>query len=274
MSTSGPSVPPPRSPQGDGTGVRCAKVDALRTPSSPGVFSHEDWTVVLRKFVDERGWVDYNGLANDSEVFDGYIARLERQGPKNRPDLFPSPQSRLAYYLNAYNAMVFKGVLARGPKIKTVWSGLVSGLSFFGLMTITVGGQKMNLKILEDKLIRARFKDPRVHAALNCASISCPRLQREALQGEILDQQLDKAMREFVNDPEHCTVNETKRVVHLSKIFEWFKDDFLGYERSQGNSKPVLLDYVNRYRDAGAQLPRHYRVRSNPYDKGLNRRPV
>ncbi len=129
----------------------------------------------------------------------------------------------------------------------------------------------MNLKSLEDRLIRERFHDPRIHAALNCASISCPRLQREAFEAARLDAQLDEAMSEFVGDPRHLRVHPETRMVELSKIFDWFSEDFLDYERSQGNSEPRLLDYVNRFRAVGAEIPRDFRVRFLRYDKGINK---
>lgn len=143
-------------------------------------FSYDDWTEVLSRFVDAQGLVDYQALAKDQEVFGRYISSIEVVGPKTYPELFPTDQDRLAYYLNAYNALVFKGVLARGPETESVWNGgLVSGYRFFVAMKVVVDGQQTNLKKLEDNVIRERFEDPRVHAALNCASLSCPRLPRQ-----------------------------------------------------------------------------------------------
>jgi hypothetical protein len=234
-------------------------------------FSHQEWTTVLQRFVDERGFVDYDGLAKNRETFDSYIERLERTSPESEPDRFSTRDDRLAYYINAYNAQVFAGVLARGPEQVSVWKGgLISGYRFFVKQKIELGGRTMSLKHLEDKVIRARFQDPRIHAALNCASISCPRLPQEAFLAETLDQQLDAAMREFVAEKRHVEVDNTRKTVRLSKIFDWFKGDFLDYERSQGNKSPNLLDYINRYQGSGAQLPRDYKVEFLPYDKGIN----
>ncbi len=233
--------------------------------------AHDDWTTVLQRFVDERGNVNYVGLAEDREVFDRYIRSIETYGPVAHPDRFPTRNEALAYYINAYNAHVFDAVLDRGPESKSVWRGLISGLKFFVRTPIVVGGKSMNLKSLEDRLIRERFHDPRIHAALNCASISCPRLQREAFEAARLDAQLDEAMSEFVGDPRHLRVHPETRMVELSKIFDWFSEDFLDYERSQGNSEPRLLDYVNRFRAVGAEIPRDFRVRFLRYDKGINK---
>lgn len=249
-----------------------AALPALATqPTGPGTetFDHRDWTTVLQRFVDERGRVDYRGLAEDRAVFDRYIERIETVGPSSRPDLFPTRDHALAYYLNAYNAQVFAGVLSRGPEEKSVWSGLVSGLNFFGRMRITVDGEKMNLNRLENELIREGFRDPRIHAALNCASIGCPPLPRTAFEAEGLQQRLDEVMAAWVNDPAHCAVDPAARRVDLNKIFDWFDDDFLDYERSRGVEDPNLVDYLNRYLEN--TIPRDYEVRFLPYDKDINK---
>lgn len=238
------------------------------TPTEP--FRHDDWTAVLERFVDPRGLVDYEGLLRDRTVFDRYVATIESTSPRSHPERFPTRADALAYYLNAYNASVFKGVLERGPEKKSVWRGLVSGLNFFVLMKVQVGGERMSLKYLEDELIRRGFEDPRIHAALNCASISCPRLPREAFAAKTLDTELDAAMHEFVSAPQHLEVDHQARVVRLSGIFDFFPKDFLEYERAQGSSDPRLLDYVNRYRSADDQIDRDYKVTFLKYDKGIN----
>lgn len=242
----------------------------LRTVAAE-TFSHADWTAVLQRFVDDQGRVDYHGLAADRAVFDRYLAKVESISPENRPELFPTREDQLAYYLNAYNALVFNGVLARGPEEESVWSGLISGFNFFSRMEITVGGKVTNLKQLEDDVVRARFGDPRVHAALNCASVGCPRLPREAFEPATLDAQLQSAMTEFVNNPLNCKVDEASRTVTLSKIFDWFSADFLDYERRQGTAQPVVLDYVNRFRASDQRIPRDFKVQFSPYDKRLNK---
>lgn len=233
-------------------------------------FSHDDWGRVLAKYVDSRGFVDYRGLAGDHATFDRYIASVRAHSPESDPGMFPTADHELAYYINAYNAWVFWGVLDRGPDIDSVWGFLGTGLSFFVGMDIELGGEETNLKAFEDDVIRARYHDPRVHAALNCASVSCPRLPREPFTGEDLDAQLDAAIHEFVTDPKHLKVDRGAKKVTMSKIFDWYSADFLGYLKSEGVAEPNLLDYVNRYRgDAGA-IPRGYSVSFSDYDKGLN----
>jgi hypothetical protein len=233
-------------------------------------FSHDDWTTVLQKFVDDQGLVDYQALSRDRATFDRYLAQVEKYSPESSPALFRSRDEQLAYYLNAYNAQVFAGVLSRGPETDSVWSGLISGYTFFQRMKVTIGGKSMSLKALEDDYVREKFGDPRIHAALNCASIGCPRLPRQAFLPESLNEQLDAAMREFVNTPRHVTVDRAAKKATISKIFDWFEGDFLSYLKRQGVSSPGILDYLNRYRAEGAEIPTDFSVDYFPYDKGIN----
>lgn len=236
-------------------------------------FSHAAWERVLARFVDEKGLVDYRALAAGRTDLDLYIGLLERQGPRSTPGSFPAEADRLAYYLNAYNALVFKGVLARGPETQSVWKGgLISGYSFFVGMKVRLDGQETSLKSLEDKIIRAGFGDPRIHAALNCASLGCPRLPREAFDPSRLDLQLTAAMTEFVEEARNVTLDEPGKTVTLSKIFDWFEDDFLKFEKARGNPDPVLADYINRFRASKPKIDRTFRVRFFEYDKRINAR--
>ncbi len=234
-------------------------------------FNNDDWNTVLGQYVNEQGFVDYQALNQNRASLDRYVDAVKTQGPKSNPELFPTKNDQLAYYINAYNALVFEGVLNRGPEEKSVWRGLVSGLNFFIRMKIIIDGEKTNLKKLEDDIIRDGFKDPRIHAALNCASISCPRLPQIAFEAEILDQQLDAAIVEFVNDERNVRLDHEAKKVYLSKIFDWFEDDFIEYEQSQGNTNPSLQSYVNRYRNPDNQIPNDYKTEFLKYNKGINK---
>ncbi len=234
-------------------------------------FSHDDWTTVLSEHVDERGMVSYTELKKEPQLLERYVNALSETGPMSDPQRFPSSADRLAYYLNAYNANTFVGVLDGGGEQKSVWGSLWSGYSFFVGSKYVIDGKKMSLKHLEDKLIREQFEDPRIHAALVCASISCPRLPQQAFTGEALEAQLDAAITEFATSPMHVRADTASRTVHLSKIYDWYKDDFLAHERGMGTKSPTVIGYINRYRPADQQIPEDYRIEIMPYDKGLNR---
>ncbi len=241
-------------------------------------FSHARWQVVLENYVDDQGMVDYQGLSNNRELFDQYLETVQTMGPESTPELFNGPADELAYYINAYNALVFDGVLDRGPEDKTVWSGIISGYLFFEWMKIQVDGKKTNLKKLEDDIIRARYKDPRIHAAINCASISCPRLPRSAFLAPTLDQQLEDAMREFANNPSNVLVEDN--VIYLSSIFDWFAEDFIAYESrmavnvpDQVNGRAVdpVINYINRFRAEEDKLEGEMKIKFFPYNKDINK---
>ena len=234
-------------------------------------YSHESWQSVLQKFVDPAGLVDYASLSGDREELDRYVDLVAKVSPATHPQLFTSRDHELAYYINAYNALVFAGVLNLGPDATTVWGKTQIGYGFFVKQKVTVGGKRMSLRALENKIIRDEYQDPRIHAALNCASAGCPRLPQDAFDGERLDEQLDSAMTEFVGDERHCRVDPSTNTVYLSKIFDWFRSDFTDYEAQQGNARGGLIDYVNRYRGPDDQIDGDFAVKFSPYDKGLNR---
>ena len=143
--------------------------------SAAMAFSYDDWQAVLEAHVDDKGFVDYDGLRADRAALDRFLGQLRTQGPTTTPELFPSREDQLAYYINAYNALVFEGVLGLDADASTVWGFSKTGYGFFVKMKVEFDGQKMSLKKLEDDLVREGFKDPRIHAALNCASADCPR---------------------------------------------------------------------------------------------------
>ena len=244
--------------------------DDHRASQPSGVISHDDWQAVLTEFVNDEGFVDYQGLVENRSRLDRYLKMIHTYSPESHPNLFPTSDQALAYYLNAYNALVFEGVLARGPETDSVWSGLISGYNFFGKMKVKVGGETTNLKKLEEKKILAVFPEARVHAALNCASVGCPPLGRDAYLAETLDAQLQAATERWVNDPYHCEVDDDARTVTLNKIFDWFRSDFIQHEKRLGNPEPSLISFVNRFRPEDQQIPAHYTVRFAPYDKKIN----
>ena len=234
-------------------------------------FDNENWNKVLNQYVNDKGFVDYKSLSRNRENFDFYIDSIKSTGPKTKPDLFPQKNDKLAYYINSYNALVFEGVLKRGPEDKSVWRGLISGLNFFIRMKVMIDGEVTSLKKLEDDVIREEFKDPRIHAAINCASVSCPRLPKQAFEADQLDLQLDAAMREFVQNQSNVNVDTKSKRIYLSKIFDWFEDDFLEFEKNKGNANPNVISYINRFRPADDQLPQDYEIKILKYNKGINK---
>jgi hypothetical protein len=264
------------------TAIKPLAISERTLVGTPHTFSHEDFDRVLHRFVDEQGRVDYTALKNDPRDLERYYLLLSTYSPDSHPVLFPIESSKLAYWLNAYNATVIKTVLAHYPissvediKPPLPLLFLPSKSGFFLLQRVTFGGKTTNLYFLEHRVIRRRFADPRVHFALNCASRGCPRLPRQAFTAEHLDEQLDHAVRQFLAEERNFTINHQEKTVSLSSIFDWYENDFLSWYQNQfPGQKATLLNYVALYvspEKAGElKWAASYDVRFIPYDWRLN----
>lgn len=236
-------------------------------------FPFSDYDRLLRRFVDTegRGLVDYRGLRRERLELDRVLAFVAQAGPSSRPELYPTENHRKAFFIAAYNASVWRNVIDRAPRSDI---GAVR-LSFFYSTRYVIDGAEINLKDLEDQRVRAAFHDARLHFALNCASAGCPRLPNEAFTPERLDAQLEREARRFCNEARNVRVDTAARRVVLSKIFEWYAQDFAETERSRGRADGDRITFINRYRAEGDQVPRGYTVEFVDYDWTINaRRPA
>ena len=241
----------------------------------PGPFDHDDLDLVQQSFVDDRGRVNYDALALDRKALDRYYLHLSTTGPRSHPAAFPAREDELAYWINAYNAAVLVTVLEYYPidsvgdvKAPFVLRPFLFGKSrlagFFYFQHVLLGGEKMSLYDLENKIIRG-YGEPRIHFAINCASVGCPLLPKHAFHPSTLDADLDRETLRFFASPEKLRIDHEARVVWLSPILDWFREDFGG----------DLLAYVRRYvsPERRAELDRaaNYELRFMEYDWRLNR---
>jgi hypothetical protein len=164
-------------------------------------------------------------------------------------------RQQLAFYLNAYNAWILHEALAKYPTA-SVKDTL---FTFFTARKITVAGQQTSFKALEDNVIR-KLGEPRVHFALNCASRSCPPLNREAFSGPKLEEQLEKLAKGYVNSEKGVKYSAESKSAQLSKIFDWYKDDF---KRDGGP-----LAFINKRRTTA--IPNDAKISYQEYDWALN----
>jgi len=215
---------------------------AMAAPAA--AFDHSDWEAVLRLRVNDLGEFDYRGLADDRERFDSYLARLAKTSPASDPDLFPLKAEQIAYWVNAYNALTVEGVLRAYP-LRSVRKLD----SFFKQRVFSVGGAVVSLDDIEHETLRKQFAEPRIHFALVCASVSCPRLAPFAFTGPKLEEQLDARARLFVSERRNVLADGG---VRLSKIFDWFQEDFAVsggvVAFIQGHGGPDLTGKKLRYR--------------------------
>lgn len=180
-------------------------------------FDHSAFDALLKKNV-HGDTVDYQGFVGD-KTFTAYVTAIGAQDPEK----LGTKEEKLAFWINAYNAHTIASVLAHWPKIKSVQDPYPD-FGFFKQKDKLVGGKKVGLNEIENDIVRPTFKDPRIHAALNCASVSCPPLLNEAFVAKTLDAQLDRVMTAFIRDDARNTI--TADGVKLSQIFNWYKDDF------------------------------------------------
>jgi len=255
----------------------------LSTRFTPGqAFSHEAFGRVLNAFVDDRGRVDYAALKADPGGLELYYRLIASYSPDSHPALFPDRDHELAYWINAYNAAAMKIVVDYYPVRSITDIGPPAPLfflpdkwGFFLLHRPQFGTVNTSLYYLENSVIRKRFLEPRIHFALNCASISCPRLPREAFTGPLLQQQLEHEARTFFAKESNLKIDHQASVVYLSSIMDWYQDDFIAWlEKHHPDRRASLLGYVALYVDdqTAGELAKAggYGVEFVPYDWTLN----
>jgi len=217
------------------------------------------WSRVLSQHVDDDGRIDFAGLKVDHADLDRVVAFIAGVDPIARPERFLSRTAQLAFYINAYNALAMYGVLQAGVPESL---GGLNKFTFFYLRTFTVGGKSISLYDLENDVIRPMGEE-RVHFALNCMVVGCPRLPRKAFTAATLDHQLDVAARLFIGEDRNVRLDPAARTVGLSSIFKFYTEDFIA-------CAPTLIAYVNRYRPD--PIPADFQVRFLDYDWTVNSR--
>lgn len=252
-------------------------IAAMATLAAPALaFDHQQWDRLLQSHVSWHrdgvaSAVDYDGMAADQAALDDYLARLSAVDRATFKSF--SDDQKLAFLINAYNAFTVKLILNQESQpdsirdIGSIFSGPWSQ-RFFALL-----GEERTLDEVEHQMIRGNpaLMDPRIHFAVNCASVGCPALRPEAYTGERLDAQLADSTRRFLSDRRRNRYDAKNQVLRVSPIFDWYREDF---ENSAGG----LAEYLLRYADALA-LPAPARrdleagdlpIRFLEYDWSLN----
>jgi hypothetical protein len=203
-----------------------------------------------------NGFVDYDGIRADP-AFGRYLSGLASA----RESDLGTPENRLAFLVNAYNALAIQGILdGYSP---STWFGRNT---YFKRREYGLLGGKTTLEQLEHDLILP-LGEPRVHFATVCASLSCPRLASQAYDPATLDSQLEDAARSFANDPTRNRYDVKRRIAFLSSIFDWYEDDFI---RAAGSTQKYLARYVSDPAAAALLAEDGFDVRFVDYDWDLN----
>ncbi|NRB64928.1 MAG: DUF547 domain-containing protein [Saprospiraceae bacterium] len=232
------------------------KVKEYVSDSKP--VDHSLWDQLTRKHVHPEGYVDYAGFVADSNLLVAYLDMLSENHPN---DTYWSRDQQLAYWINAYNAFTVKLIVDHYPVIgiKEIKNGIPFVNTVWDIKFIRIEGQSYDLNNIEHGIIRQKFNEPRIHFAVNCASVSCPNLRNEAYTAPKLDQQLSEQTYRFLADINKNEILEDQ--LYLSKIFFWYGTDF------KKNGKKVT-DFIRKYTDH--KISDNPKVKYLEYDWNLN----
>jgi len=230
---------------------------AAQEASSFGQQDYQVWAKVLKEHVDDQGKVDYNKLKNNQADLDAFIEKVRNANIDEMSDI-----EQKTFWINAYNALTLQTIIDHYPvkSIRLINFGLVWKLSKH------VAQEKHSLGNIEHEILRP-LGDPRVHFALNCASIGCPKLPIKPFDPQQLDKQLDFETRRFINDTEKVRLDREENVLYHSELFNWYEDDFLFVSEDK-------LSYIKEYlnEDDRAYLDANEVVlKKIKYDWGLNK---
>ncbi len=236
---------------------------ALVRPAAAQAFDHGHaaWTALLKKHVAvQRGGqasqVRYGGFAADRAALKAYLDTLSAVGESTFAG-WSKPQ-QMAFLINAYNAFTVELILTRWPKLESI-KDLGSFLqSPWKPKWVPLLGAKVSLDDIEHEMLRARgrYDDPRVHFAVNCASIGCPALREEAFDAVRLETQLDEQALRFMSDRSRNRYNAARGRLEVSKIFDWFGEDFRLGHRGIGSLPAFMARYAEALADGPADRDR------------------
>jgi hypothetical protein len=248
---------------------------APRAQEPAGPFDHEHalWTDVVKEHV--RGdRFDYQGLIEDRGKLDRYLQALHAVTPAELEGW--KREQQMAFWINVYNAHIVHLVASNYPleNIKDL-GGLFSPVwkkefIAMGAFDPDGKGEKLSLDEVEHEILRKRYPDARVHAAVNCASVSCPPLRAEAYVGERLQEQLDEMTRAWLADPSRNRFEPEKGRARVSAVFKWFREDF---ERDGGSLRKWLAKYAPPEAAEWLETAKKVDIDHLDYDWSLNDLP-
>lgn len=196
---------------------------------------HSLWNELLSKHVSENGWVNYKAFIQDSNRLNIYLNSLSKKAPTSDW----KQDEEMAYWINAYNAFTIQ-LMIRNPgvnSIKEIGGKFPFINSSWDLKFISIEGKKYDLNNIEHGILRKKFKDPRIHMVLVCASKSCPALLNQAFTADQLQEQMDLCSRRFLSDVTRNIISEKE--IKISNIFNWYQGDFDG--------KKGLFKFIQKY---------------------------
>ncbi len=227
---------------------------------------HQPWSLLLQAYVNDEGRVNYQAWKASPEAIrdiDGYLAALSAANLS----VSATKEQQLAYWINAYNAVTIKGILREYPTSSIrnhtpkLW-----GYHIWKNLKLQTVDKPINLNDIEHEVLR-KMDEPRIHFAIVCASISCPRLLNEAYTAERLEEQLDRSARHFFAQSQNFRIDARSNTVYLSEILQWFATDFGANQAAQLRQFSAWLpEEASRAFIAKPGV----KVRYQKYDWGIN----
>ncbi|MEE8298226.1 MAG: DUF547 domain-containing protein [Thermodesulfobacteriota bacterium] len=219
--------------------------------------SNEQYAKVLNTYVKD-GLVDYAGLKSNPKNLNQY---LEQTASINEETFKRwSKNEQLAFLINLYNAQTLDLIAGKYP-VKSIKDIASNSGGPWEQPIVTLFGEKITLNALENEVIRKNYLEPRIHFALVCAAMGCPKIINKSYQASILDKQLDQQTRVFLMDSDKNSIDTNNRVLRLSPIFDWFQEDF---SKESGS----VIEFVNPY--FGNEATREFRIEYTDYSWTLN----
>ncbi len=237
-----------------------------QTPAMEATVDHAPWSAFLGRYVDSSSQpyrLAYGRVsADDRAALQAYLKQLQARRPQHWPR-----EAQMAYWINLYNAATVELILDHYP-VRSI-TRIKSGLFSFGpwdRKLLEVDGHKLSLNDIEHRILRPLFKDPRIHYAVNCASLGCPDLAPRAYTAGNLEQMLEDGARRYVNHPRGVSIEDGELIV--SSIYVWFRADF-------GGTDAAVVEHLRRYAatELKAGLMRHSDIDDDRYDWALNDLP-
>ena len=263
-------------------------LSALPLTSAAQSFDHDHkaWAALLKKHVvlidgGKTSQVRYAALAQERAALKSYLDTLSKVGAQEFAG-WTKPQ-QMAFLINAYNAFTVEKILTRYPNIKSIWDfGKIFGNPFKDKF-FTLLGREFSLDMIEHETLRkpGAYSEPRVHFAVNCASVGCPMLREEPYVAERLDAQLEEQTRRFLSDRSRNRYNAANNALEVSEIFKWFSEDWISGYRGFDGKAPVMQSreqFFAKYAALLADQPAHRdavserkaAIRHLDYDWSLN----
>ncbi len=258
----------------------CQRAMAQSTAPAYEDHQHSAWSALLERCVvpvndGNSTAADYDCFSDREAALDSYLASLASVDKADFQRWESAEQ--LAFLINAYNAWTVKLILSAWPDIESIRDLGNFLFTPWKKDIVTLFGTEMSLDDIEHGTIRdpGRFDEPRIHFAVNCASIGCPALRQEAFVAERLDAQLEEQTHSFLADESRNRV--TKDGLQISSIFDWYRGDFEQGWRNADTLEEFLALYADALKlgpDAEAQLRAGtLTVDFLDYDWALNKLP-